>query len=90
MDTGRGDAGPGDVRGQRQVNGQLFVAGGQSRLAELATLSVYDPVSDAWTARAPLPTTRTQAAGAAAGGRFFVIGGKIAGVQTPKVVAYTP
>ena len=73
-----------------RLDGQLFVAGGQNRSVELATLWTYDPATDVWTTRAPLPTTRTQAGGAAANGRFFVIGGKIGGTRTHKVAVYTP
>jgi hypothetical protein len=52
------------------------VAGGEDDAPfAINDLSVYDPVSNTWAAKAPMPTKRGNAIGAAGGGRFFVMGG---------------
>jgi hypothetical protein len=60
---------------------------------------MYDPISNTWSAKASMPTARNWAAGAAAGGRFFVMGGYTGTEEdlgqlpvplTAKVEAYTP
>jgi N-acetylneuraminic acid mutarotase len=74
------------------VNGKLYVAGGvESPWDDLtdrivADLLIYNPATDRWTRKAPMPTKRYGAAGAAAGGNFFVIGGS--SLRTVEV--YTP
>lgn len=79
------------------LNGKLFVAGGfdaSNAEADLPgavpTLRVYDPATNTWHFRASMPTPRWDAAGAAGGGRFFVISGRNETTVIMKVVAYTP
>ena len=79
------------------LNGKLFVAGGlDASNAEaglpgaVRTLRVYDPATNTWHLRALMPTPRWDAAGAAAGGLFFVISGYNETTVTRNVVAYTP
>lgn len=74
------------------LNGNLLVAGGigLNTGSTLATLRVYSPGTDRWTTKAPLPTPRAYAAGAEAGGLFFVMGGFENDEITSKVTAYTP
>jgi N-acetylneuraminic acid mutarotase len=76
------------------LNGRLLAAGGFDGPAEpsvdVRTLRVYNPATNTWAIRAPMPTPRSTAAGAAAGGKFFVIGGFENNDITRKVVAYTP
>jgi len=58
------------------LGGKLYVAGGEDDAPfAINDLSVYDPVSNTWAAKAPMPVKRSNAIGAAAGGRFFVMGG---------------
>ena len=58
------------------LGGKLYVAGGEDDAPfAIDDLSVYDPVSNTWAAKAPMPTKRSNAKGAAGGGRFFVMGG---------------
>ncbi|MBC8422481.1 MAG: fibronectin type III domain-containing protein, partial [Chloroflexi bacterium] len=43
---------------QGQVQGKVFVFGGRSGGAVLDNVLVYDPLTDSWSARAPMPTPR--------------------------------
>jgi hypothetical protein len=55
------------------------------------TLLVYDPATDKWTTKTPMPTARIAAAGVGAGGKFYVLGGwNGSSVSQTKVEAYTP
>src|SRR5262249_35113075 len=60
-------------------NGRLYAIGGATATAAdccLATVEEYDPATDTWAARAPLPTARHDRGVAAAGnGRPYAIGG---------------
>jgi N-acetylneuraminic acid mutarotase len=59
-----------------ELNGKVFVIGGFGAGAEpVATVEVYDPVTDRWETRPPLPAPTHHAAAAAIGGRLFVAGG---------------
>lgn len=52
---------------------------------------VYDPKTDKWDARAPLPDPRNSAAGAVLDGRLYVLSGRtVAGGNTPVCHAYDP
>lgn len=58
------------------INGMLYVAGGGNGFnAVFANLYVYDPVSDAWSAKTSMPTVRFTEAGAVANGAFYAVGG---------------
>jgi N-acetylneuraminic acid mutarotase len=76
------------------LGGKLYVAGGFDDSGDqwLDELHVYDPGSNTWTRKAPMPIRRTDGIGASGGGRFFVIGGSIPdeGMVTRRVDAYTP
>lgn len=54
----------------------------------------YDPASDSWTARAPIPMARSEIAGstsAMSDGRLLVVGGSLAGViPSSDVLVYDP
>lgn len=43
----------------------------------MAQTEAYDPVTDRWTAMAPIPTARHGLGAAAVGGKIYVIGGGI-------------
>jgi N-acetylneuraminic acid mutarotase len=79
------------------LNGKLYVAGGQWSADDgfsggtTASLQVYDPLTNSWSAKAPMPTVRRYAAGATAAGLVFVVTGQLdAGGMTRKVEVYTP
>src|SRR5207302_3129934 len=44
-----------------------------------AALEEYDPAANTWRTRAPLPTPRNHAVGAAVNGKIYVIGGRVGG-----------
>jgi N-acetylneuraminic acid mutarotase len=83
----------GQVMASAVLNGKFYVAGGVERAsgAPQATLRVYNPVTNSWTTKAPMPNPRSWSAGAAAGGMVFVLGG-LNGNETvlATVIAYTP
>ena len=92
------------------VDGRIFVIGGATvqpdtkdaaiqplrRHAVVGAVEEYDPKSNTWRARTPLPTPRSHAAVAAVGGKIYVIGGRIAsafaedGSDTDVVEGYDP
>jgi N-acetylneuraminic acid mutarotase len=81
------------------LNGKLLVAGGDDADAGEATpdkelvrgLRVYDPTTDTWHFRAPMPAPRVDGAGVAAAGLFFVMGGFTNfQSETRSVIAYQP
>ena len=67
------------------IGGRLFVVGGRQaikqpdgslRQVNVANLEVYDPKSDRWTVRTPMPQAQGGLAAAAHGGRLYVFGGE--------------
>jgi N-acetylneuraminic acid mutarotase len=80
-------------------DGLVYVAGGTRFIGHggtetPATLEVYDPKTDTWTTKAPMPTGRGGAAGSVLDGRLFVAGGILAPLYTDlikeTVEAYDP
>jgi N-acetylneuraminic acid mutarotase len=76
------------------VAGQLYVAGSLTGLmfdVDPTTWS-YDPATDAWTERTPMPagSERGAAATVALDGKIFVIGGLRAGAAVPDAWTYDP
>lgn len=61
------------VVGGRQMVAQ---ADGRSRPVNVATLEVYDPASDRWETRAPMPLAQGGLAAAAHDGKLYVFGGE--------------
>ena len=55
------------------LNDKLYVVGGVSGTTKLADLDVYDPATNQWQTKTPIPTPGTQLFGAAMLGRFYVI-----------------
>lgn len=76
------------------IDGKLYVVGGVvSPLGEdyaTATLEVYDPVTDTWTTKAPMPTSRWSPAAGVINGKMYVAGGGISryGDRTATVEVY--
>ncbi|OZI47293.1 ring canal Kelch protein [Bordetella genomosp. 5] len=67
------------------IGGRLFVVGGRQaikqadgslRQVNAAQLEVYDPRTDRWSQRAPMPQAQGGLAAAAHGGRLYVFGGE--------------
>ncbi|HEX6434356.1 MAG TPA: kelch repeat-containing protein [Gemmatimonadales bacterium] len=84
----------GQVMSSAVLNGKLYVAGGveeDGTAHAQATLRVYDPRTNTWTVKAPMPTSRSWSAAAAAGGMVFVLGGLNTNEKLlNSVIAYTP
>src|SRR2546425_7410798 len=72
------------------LEGRIFVIGGFGANAEaVATVEVYDPVTDRWEVRMPLPAPTHHLAAAVVGGRLFVAGGDSgAGPPAPPAAGY--
>ena len=63
------------------VNGTLFAIGGQQSSdidssEILNTNEVYDPITDTWTTKTSMPTSRHHAASSAVDGKIYVMGGR--------------
>ncbi len=75
------------------INGKFYVLGGSTDNATpLATLEVYDPFTDVWTTRAPMPTARMALGAGAVNGILYAVSGYIpaSGTQVNTVEAYDP
>lgn len=77
------------------VNGKIYVIGGEgmhpgdapkplwfvgSAHRSLGTVEEYDPATNTWTTRTPMPTPRNHAAGGVVNGKIYVIGGRVGSV----------
>ena len=74
------------------INGKLYVAGGRNAAGTaVATLHVYNPATNTWSTKAPMPSARFRAAGQVINGRLYVVGGNdAAGVVLATTLAYDP
>jgi len=75
--------------------GKVYVIGGykQSGLTiwqPVATVYAYDPTTDAWTKRAPMPTARGALSVTAHNGKLYAIGGYNRTANTAAVEVYDP
>jgi N-acetylneuraminic acid mutarotase len=61
------------------VNGVLYAVGGHSdawgSAGDLATVEAYDPVTNSWTTKAPMPTARSGLAVGVVNGVLYAVGG---------------
>ncbi|TKJ34458.1 MAG: hypothetical protein CEE38_18100 [Planctomycetes bacterium B3_Pla] len=73
------------------VDGKIYAIGGVTayRGTDLATVEVYDPVTDTWTQKADMPTPRGGLATSAVNGKIYAIGGGSGGLRN-KVEEYDP
>jgi hypothetical protein len=59
-----------------EINGKLYVVGGTINGASTTSvLEEYDPATDTWTSKAPMPTPRWLFTGAGVNGLLYAIGG---------------
>src|SRR5207253_99931 len=56
------------------IGGKLYVAGG--RPGSQTCLEVYDPATNTWTQKAPMPTGRSGIAGAVVANCLYIFGGE--------------
>jgi N-acetylneuraminic acid mutarotase len=104
MPSKRGAAGAAVVNGKIYVIGGAGVMPGSSdtsihparRHMVMGNVEEYDPATNSWRARSPLPTPRNHEAVAAVGDKIYVIGGRIGAAfmtsasNTDGVEAYDP
>ena len=57
------------------INGKIYVAGGEVGNVPFNTLEVYDPATDSWETKAPLPKACYRAAAGVIDGKLYVVGG---------------
>jgi N-acetylneuraminic acid mutarotase len=92
---------PREEHGAVGLNGKIYVVGGnyayyndpdakEDWLSKCAPVCVYDPVSNTWSQKAPMPTPRTFVAAAELNGEIWVIGGYEDGGSSAKVEIYDP
>jgi hypothetical protein len=85
---------PRSMFGVGVVNGILYAVGGECCLPGhgsrvLGTLEAYDPTTNSWTGKAPMPTPRYLFAVAVANQLFYVVGGhKGSGGNVPTTTEY--
>jgi N-acetylneuraminic acid mutarotase len=78
------------------IEDKLYVVGGFPACPpcepQFATLEVYDPVSDTWVTKAPMPTAREALAAGAIDGKLYAVGGFIrpGNVYTGVLEVYDP
>lgn len=70
------------------VDGKIFAVGGENQTI-LSIMEKYNPVTNVWTARAPMPTPRVYATANSAKGSIYVIGG-LNSTWVNTVEVYTP
>ena len=80
-----------------QVAGKIYVIGGATVMENsgetamfanrpvrvLGTNQMYDPATNTWSNRSPMPTTRNHAFSGAVNGKIYVIGGRLAAAHIP-------
>jgi N-acetylneuraminic acid mutarotase len=66
-----------------EVNGKIYVIGGISPMEKgkpgtrvVGTNEVYDPATNKWEERSPMPTTRNHAFSGVVNGKIYIIGGR--------------
>ena len=77
------------------VDGNIYAIGGWDGVRPLATVEVYDPVTDTWTKKAPMPTARCALSASVVDGKIYVFGGQLttpiaAGPRVAAVEEYDP
>ena len=68
------------------MGGKIYAIGGFNNGGTRSDVAEYDPASDTWTTKAPMPTGRDGLAVAEVGGKIYAIGGESSGFPSLKVV----
>jgi N-acetylneuraminic acid mutarotase len=72
------------------INGKFYVVGGTNASGGiLAETLVYDPATNLWSTKAPMPTARTRLGSAVINNLLYAVGGKVT-TDLTKVERYTP
>jgi len=67
------------------LDGRVYVIGGEASGGSTASVEMYDPNTNTWITRAPLPAPRYQGTAAVANGKIVVVGGFASGVHPTAV-----
>jgi len=84
------------MAGAAAMGGKFYVIGGcvvqDKGVTALSVVEAYDPATNIWQAKAPMPTARSSFGLAVAGGRIFVVGGTPSDTRSAinEVEAYDP
>ena len=74
-----------------QVGGKIYVAGGFDGPTTIGPwLSVYDPASNTWSAKADMPQARTYAGAHSLGGKLYIVGGRTTAGNDGATLVYDP
>ena len=74
-----------------ELNGRVYVVGGSAMDGTIvSTVEVYDPVANAWSSAANMPTARAYARAAVIGGLLYVVGGSTATGPVGALEVYDP
>lgn len=81
--------------GAAAVGGKLYVIGGYTKSFlnvwhPISAVYMYDPITDSWTERAPMPTPRGALAVTEYGGKLYAIGGYDRAANLGAVEVYDP
>ncbi|MCB9300093.1 MAG: hypothetical protein H6566_05540 [Lewinellaceae bacterium] len=73
------------------VDGKLYVIGGTTRLPNRTNkVEMYDPVTDTWQTKAPMPTARSGFCAEALNGKIYAMGGIDASGYKDVLEVYDP
>jgi N-acetylneuraminic acid mutarotase len=73
------------------VNGKIYAIGGYNDSSGcLSTVEEYDPATDTWTTKTPMPTTRAGLAIGVVNNKIYAIGGHGGGSLLSTVEEYDP
>ena len=59
------------------MDGKIYAIGGVGIEGDVGTTEEYDPASDSWRPRSPMPSPRDHIAISVVGGKIYVIGGRL-------------
>jgi N-acetylneuraminic acid mutarotase len=71
------------------VNGKIYVFGGSNKTALLSTVQMYDPATNIWVTKQPIPNAVCEIVVGTVNGKIYVIGG-YDGNATNRVQEYDP
>jgi N-acetylneuraminic acid mutarotase len=75
------------------INDTLFVVGGfveDGASGVTGSLVAYDPITDVWSSRSPMPTPRASGMSAVVNGKLYILGGYTVDGLTTVVEVYDP
>jgi len=76
MPTARGSIGIGVVNNPSDGTSKIYAIGGSINVGDaVTTIEVYDPASDIWTTKAPMPAKRALSAIGVVNNKIYIIGG---------------